>query len=765
MDEFERHPTNTTALDARAAYDAQLGLRDVLGFLRRNWMVIILGAVMCTALGVFYTRSVEPTFTAVARVVIDPEQARIASQNFVSGAIIIETGEVESQIEIVKSEAIAMMVIHELNLTDDPELQLDRSWSATAARLLSFVGIDLEQPDADAPELAMRRTVAGFFDRLRVWRVGQSYVMEIAYTSSDPAKAARIANATAHHYIQAGLEAKSQAAKSGAKWLEGRLAEVSRQANQAARAVEEFRSANNISQAGETSLDQQQLAETSSQLSAAKADTAAQRARLVTIERLLSSGDLTHGYVDEALTSLQITTLRENLIAATARLDELRGRYGPDGMAVVAVKAEIDGLKDEIRQELLRIGQVYKANLETAERREELLAGQLVTVLESGSNKNKARVDLVELESRAHTYRQMYQTVLQQLMTALQQASFPVGEARMVATAATPLTPTWPKMSLILAMSLAVGSMVGLGYAGLREALDRRIRTPVRLRQHLDVPSLGVVPRVRFDRKYVPSDADDPQEKIRARLRHRLNFALQHPHEPFSQSLRDVMASIDLMFRAGEPKIIGVTSAIAGEGKTTVASNLAQLYASAGSRTILIDACCVNSTLSDVLILPEEREDSPTAPQRPAASQGKQMGQQPQARRQLVAARKRRPRRNSVNGLSIIGPPLLLGVDDVAFMMEGSYRNLNFPALRAHLEHLRPRHDVVILDLPDLEGSADARMVSAFADAMVFVVGNQRKVTLDRLAAAIAGCGGAQSRFGVLLNKMSRRASRAASAR
>lgn len=748
-DGFENYAARAV-IDTRETDVAQTGLRDIVGFLWRNWLPIVAAMVACLSLGVIYIRSAEQTFTATARVVIDPEQARIASQDSVSGAIIIETGEVESQIEIVKSEAIAMTVIERLKLIEDPELQDNLGWRARIAAFLPFLGVQAAEPVEDTPELVMRRTVAGYFTRLRVWRVGQSYVMEIAYTSSDPAKAARIANAAAQHYIQAGLEAKAQAARSGATWLEGRLAEISNQVNRSARAVQEFRSANNISQAGETSLDQQQLAETSTQLSAAKADTASQRARLTTIERLLQSGDLAHGYVDEALTSLQITTLRENLIAATTRLEELRSRYGPQGTAVRAVEAEIAGLKAGIREELMRIGQVYRANLETAERREDLLSAQFQGVLEAGADKNKARVDLIELESRANTYRQMYESVMQQLMTALQQASFPVGDARIVATAATPLQRTWPQSGLIVAMSLSVGAMLGLGIAGLRETLDRRIRNPTRLRRYLDLPTMGVVPRARFQHKNARATDDGGADEIL----YRLNYALEEPDEPFTLALRAAMASIDLMFRPGQSRIIGITSAIAGEGKTTMACNLAHLYASSGSRTILIDACCRNATLTDTLISGE-------SPALAVASDLRQTMQKHEGAandRAVAVGRKSSLRKNGTAGLPILAPPLLVGVESIASTSERFQRNLNFPALRSHLERLRARHDVIILDLPDLESSADARLVSAFVDAMVAVVGNQRKVTLDRLENAIASCGASRTRlFGVLLNKVKQR--------
>ncbi|MHC1550417.1 GumC family protein [Phyllobacterium sp. K27] len=704
-----------------------IGMSDIVGFLRRNWRFVgasIMGSVL---IAISYLAVAEPVFTATARIVIDPEQARIASQDAVSGTIVIETGEVESQVEIIRSEAIAKSVIEQLSLTEDPELQDEKS-------LLSSLAFWRPGEDKEVePELTMRKTVAGFLERLRVWRVGQSYVLDVAYNSTDPVKAATVANATALAYIKSGLDAKSTAAKSGAGWLESRLAEISDQANASARAVENFRNQNQISQAGATSLDEQQLSEANIQLSRAKADTAAEKAKLAMINKFLQSETYVDGYVDEALRSPQITALRERLNTASTQLDELKGRYGENGPAVQAAQQEITRLKGEVRQEIVRIGQVYRSNVEAAERREQYVNDQLQATIQSGLSKGMARVQLSELESRANTYRQMYQSLMQQLISALQQESFPVGDSRLVSSAAIPLGKTWPKGSLVIALASVLGGLAGLAYSAVREVSDRRIKTESRLRRELGLNSLGTLPFVsaRAISKAAPQD----QYQL-------LNFVLDHPDHLFSDAVRNTKASLDLIMRRQGAKVVGITSALPGEGKTTVASNLAQLYAATGSRTMLIDTCAANPTLTRLLTtITEPHQAIPTD----VAKDRRELDLTKDAtRRDARSIRKVDNVRTEepYPSVSVITPPALMGVDEITHNSGQAYRYLNLQALESHLDRLRDQHDIIILDLPDLTTTADARIVSVIVDCVILTVGDRQNVTLDVLGAAIASCSG-----------------------
>lgn len=746
-----------------------LTFRDVWLFLRRHMMLIGFVSLVGLCVGAIYMLKTTPSYTAIARLVMDPEQARIASQDAYTGTIIIEAAEVASKVEIVKSEAIALSVIRQLKLTEDPEIFENASWRSSLRRLVTGVTAIFERAGDEAETAKtideddlMRRAMAGFLSRVSVRRVGQSYLLEIGYTSNDGAKAARAANAIANAYIKTGMNAKSEAARSGADWLEGRLIEVGRQAKKAALAVEEFRGRYNIPQVGATSsLEQQQISEINSQLLAAKANTAAEVAKLSTIDRLLSGG-LPDGYVDDALKSTSIYKLRDDALAATTRLNVLKSRYGEGGAAVQAAEREIAAYQQEIRNELQRIQSVYKANVETAKTRESLIEDDFKNIMSSGSEKNMARVELAELESRASTYRRMYESVLQQLMSTLQKESFPVGDARIVAAATTPFTKTWPKSSVVMPFSLALGLVFGLLGAGVRELTDRRIGTGGRLERDLGLQPLGRVPMVvlpppgvlQANKKRPAPNMISPDTRLLRRV-------LDAPYSHFAEALRGIKNMIDSVFLSNDVKVIGITSVANGEGKTTIATNLAQLYLNEGMPTVLVDANFQDMHLSNL-----------------AARNGEELGlvvaPAPVSLQEASARRNRQPQYHGMRGeddaarmeseltaalshaaVAATEPLMpLVTVGQIRSAADPHHKYGHLPALKTTIEGLRRQYKVVIVDLAAFEGSADAQSAASYVDAVLLVLGNPQKMTIDRLSESLASYGKARvSILGAVLNR------------
>ncbi|WP_165899844.1 GumC family protein [Borborobacter arsenicus] len=762
-----------TAADRAGAAGQYLTFRDIWAFLRRHMVLIGVVSIAGLGFGVVYMLKTPPSYTAIARLVIDPEQARITSQDAYTGTIIIEAAEVASKVEIVKSEAIALSVIRQLKLTEDPEIFENTSWRASLRKLVTGVMsiFEPESEEADTnttidEEDLMRRAMAGFLSRVSVRRVGQSYVLEIGYTSNDGAKAARTANAIANAYIKTGMNAKSEAARSGADWLEGRLIEVGRQAKKAALAVEEFRGRNNIPQIGATSsLEQQQVSEINSQLLAAKANTAAEAAKLSTINRLVSGG-LPDGYVDDALKSTSIYKLRDDALAATTRLNILKSRYGEDGAAVQAAEREIAAFQQEIRNELLRIQSVYKANVETAKTRERLLEQDFNMIVASGSEKNMARVELAELESRASTYRRMYESVLQQLMSTLQKESFPVGDARIVTAATTPFTKTWPKSSIVMPFSLALGMIFGLLAAGTRELTDRRIGEGGRLGRELGLQSLGHVPRVNLLPHQGPqmlqpvgklpvANTAMPETRLLRRV-------LDSPYSHFAEALRGIKNAIDSAFLSNDVKVIGVTSVASGEGKTTIATNLAQLYLNEGVPTVLVDANFQDAHLSNLATRSSHELNLTLTPVPPSLQEASTRRlRHPQYHGERGGIETAEIQAETIKGQPALASALpdcallpLVTVGQIRNAADPHHKYGHLPALKTTLEGLRRQYKVVIVDLAAFEGSADAQSAASYTDAVLLVLGNPKKMTLDRLSDALVGYGKARvSILGAILNR------------
>lgn len=719
--------------DAKGAGENEyISFRDVWRFLQHHWLIFVVFTAAGLGIGGLYMAMTQPVYTATTRLVMDPDQGRIASQDAFTGTVIIEAAEIASQVEIVKSEAIARAVVQKLNLTEDPEIVGGVSWQAALHDKLHAIASYFGRGDSDGTKTEvreddlMRRTMASFLSRVSVNRVGQSYILEIGYSSVDPYKAAQAANAIAQAYISTGLSERASAAQSGANWLETRLIEVGRQAREAAMNVEEFRAKNGIMEISKTSsLDQQQLSELSSQEVTAKAQTAAESAKLATLNQLMAGGKV-EGDVDETMNNPRIQKLQEDLGAATIKLNNLASRYDADNPAILAAQQEIDRLKADMRKEFERIQAVYKANLDVAQTREKLLSDELSNLKEAGTDKNLARVELSEMESRATTYRRMYESILQQLIGALQKESFPLGNVRVVTAAAVPLAKTWPKSSFVMPFTAMLGLAAGVMAALLRDGLDRRVSSSEKLRRELGITSLGHVP-VYSSPSFLPGSMVVANATWR-RTMLPLRSVLDTPYSQFSEALRGVKHSIDSAFPPNAPMVIGITSVGTGEGKTTIATNLAQLYQHEGASVVLVDADFLNARLSCVV-----------------TESGTEFGMEALSisdvpRRYAIAHEAGSLAAEAETMRTHDGVPVVT-VDETEKSVAAFQRYGHLPALKTEIDLLRRQYKVVIVDMSAFEDSADTRVICTYLEGIVVVVGQTNKMTVERLSDALASFG------------------------
>ena len=177
-------------------------------------------------------------------------------------------------------------------------------------------------------------------------------MIDVGFTSLDPAKAARIANAVGDAYLVEQLEARYDAAKRASTWLNERMQGLAQQVQSAEKAVAEYRTTHKIVETSTGAIDKQQVAELSAQLALSRARTVETRAKFEQAERTLSRGG-NMAAVAEVLQSPVIASLRTQEAEVARREADLTSRYGPLYPQVVTVRAELAdihrGIKSEIR--------------------------------------------------------------------------------------------------------------------------------------------------------------------------------------------------------------------------------------------------------------------------------------------------------------------------------------------------------------------------------------------------------------------------------
>jgi succinoglycan biosynthesis transport protein ExoP len=580
--------------DSNSGSVSMLQIRD---FLSREWRIIALVTALSIILGAVYVFVSPSRFTAQADMIIDTKRVTWTQTEMASESRTLEDASVESEIETTRSERVALSVIRRLHLDDDPEFV--GTTQSLVRRVLSILKLEGPQK-ALSNEEKMRQVVGGVKDNLRVVRLGRSYIEQIAYTSLDRNKAANIANAFAEAYIEDQLQAKFEATRRASVWLEQRIGELRQQASDAYREVQDFKSKNGIiigldgKLASDVELDQLGIA-----LAKARADTSQARAKLDRITRVLEQRteketfNIPDPIVTDALSNPVITKLRQQYLDDQNKESEWSARYGPDHQAARNLRAEMAALQRAIWDEISRIAESYKSELQIARSQEEAIDKRMTEVFQASSETRQSQVRLRELETAANTYRGIYETFLSRFTQSVQQQSFPSTEARVVTFATPPGSPSSPKVSLTIALAAVCGLALGLIAAFLREQMSRQIYTRAHLEKLLGTSCLAVLPAIAEKRSGLSKLRSGPESGAFRRINEVAPFSAT------AEALRYIKVAIDLHPTGG--KVIGMISALPGEGKTTVAAAFATFVAKSGARVLLIDADMRNPTMTRTL--------------------------------------------------------------------------------------------------------------------------------------------------------------------
>jgi len=483
-------PTRANFAGAESLSPAEL-LDSFVHFLRQQYLIVLVTLLLTTSLGVIYLTVARPSYTAVATMLIDTRKTQFLQQQPTYSDAQVDSASIESQIRVLQSDDVALAVIKNLQLTDDPE----------------FIGKNSAATAYDR----MRTALTALKSRLEVRRDALSYIIEVRFRSYDAKKAARIANAIVDAYIVDQLDAKYQSTLRASDWLEGRIRDLRDKASTAEQAVVDYQRDHNIvvvdnslnnhsvvDPAGKTASEQR-VSELNSQLLIAREKVAEARAKLDRIQSVLSSdsaGSL-DTTVTDALNNDVVSKLRTQYLDLASKEHDWAARYGKDHLAVVNLRNQMAEINAAITDQVKQIAGTYKSNFEIEKQHAEEAQRAYDEAVAQAEQNNQSKVVLNDLVSKAKTYRDLYENFLQRYMESVQEQSFPITEARLISPALPPLVKSSPKTLLTLAICAAVGIIFGLAIGVFRDLWDRVFRTTEQAEKILHVPCVALVPRLK----------------------------------------------------------------------------------------------------------------------------------------------------------------------------------------------------------------------------------------------------------------------------
>lgn len=686
-----------------AGHHRTVDLREMIRILRRRR--VIAGAVVAGIVGLTgaFCLLTTPLYSAAATVLIDPHRSHVADtgdqpqqpSNFGTDDAMIE-----SQVLLMQSPAVLDRVIDQLHLASDPEFMPKwHFWDPLFALFRQSRPSTGQSPQ----QIAKLRTLEVLQKRLKVTREGATFVIIVAASSEHPIKAAKIANAVADSYFYEQVNSRTNTNRIAAGWLNDQLNALKARVQASDKAVEEFRAANNLITTQGQTVNDQQLTDLNNKLMEAHVATAEARSKFELVEGIVKNRS-DPGTIDQALNSTVIGQLRTQYADIAKNVADLSSKFGPQHPQVLNAKAQLAATQRLINQEMQRILANTREAYQVAQSREQALKKNLDQLQSASSDLNKSQVHLRELQREADANRTLYESFLARYKQTTAQESLDLPDSRIVSRAEVPLNPSFPKTTLMLALALFVGAGLGAIAAFIADFLDRRVKSVSQAEFVTSLPTLAAVPlvgtRELARRAYRGRNAlgqYDPQKTIMLPAVMQpplMRYALEEPTSLFAEAVRAVRLAVQRGTRSEPIKMVMVSSAVDGEGKTTLSVNLALSLAAIGMRTILVDGDLRNPELTRSLC--------------PRAQSGLievAIGHAPLEDAVLID----RP-----TGLAILPSPPRRATFINEFVFSDAMSNL--------LDHLRRRFDFVIVDSPPLVPLVDARALAEHADRIVLAI-------------------------------------------
>jgi len=669
--------------------ERQIGnLVDYLRVLHKRRWTAVTAFLIVLASVTTYTFTATSIYEARTRLLIEADGPNVINFAEVVDEQRAKADYYQTQYNILQSRQLARKTIEALQLWDSPYLGGGKGgfW----ARLIGFGGAARPAAGQNTGEtLEQSRTIDKFLDNLTISPIRNSRLVDIKYRMPDPDFAMRIANGIARNYIDQNLEYKFMASKEANDWLGERLAEQRRQVESAEAALQHYREQHDaISLQDRENIVVQKLADLNAAVTQAKTERFQKQALYNQLQGLAAKG----GAIDTfpaILSNTYVQQVKAELAQLQTQQTQLSEKLGDKHPDLIKVRTAITLAQTKLDGEIAKVVQSVRNEYQAALAKENSLNSALDQQKTEAQSMNRKAIDYGVLDRDVQSSKQIYESLLQRAKETGVSSELKTSNIRVVDAAERPRTPASPRKILNLTLALFGGSLFAVSLAFFFEYLDSRIKTPDEIRTHLGLSPLGMVPAI----------AEGSWKGLEPLISTGVPPG-------FAEAMRAIRTNV--LFSSAEEgaRTLVVTSTGPGEGKTTIACNLAIALAQSGQRVLLIDGDMRRPRVHDVF----------------------RQNQEPGLSNLMVghAAPSACIRKSSVVGLWLLTAGR---VPPNPAELVGSQRFKEF--IRSLGEHF----DSVILDTPPALAVTDAAIAASAASGIVFVVGAEMT---SRQAAKIA---------------------------
>ncbi|MCK5360524.1 MAG: polysaccharide biosynthesis tyrosine autokinase [Gammaproteobacteria bacterium] len=690
--------------------DAAINLRDYWRVLVNRKGTIFIFSFIVVVAALISTFLTTPIYRSTVTLQIERESEKLMDyQRSIPGEGGGNREFYETQYNLLRSRTLARRVINQLGLETSAKAPVETKQSffkemqTTISNFLT--GVEPEAPSDDPSQKQRPANLEGaFLNNLSIQPVKNSRLVKISYDSPNKNLTADVVNSLAKNYINTTLERRFDSSSYAKNFISERLKQVRADLEDSERNLVNYAKARDS-----FDLDSIQSSLVT-KLDILNGEIVTAETQRIEVESQYKGMEkLGTGAFIQVLEDPVIQKYKETLADLEREYENNLKKFKPAFPKMLQLKSEIDSIKAKFRSQKNNIVAAVKAKYEAAVMKEAMLKSRLSSLKTELLDLNDKSTDYSVLKRDVQTNRDLYDGLLSRMKEVTVVAGLGTNNVSVVDPGVVPGGPIKPNLKKNLIKALILGLFGGIGLAFLFEFLDDSVKSGTEVEKVTGLALLGIIPRAG-------DDVDEDQ-----------SLALVTHDAPVSQiaeAFRSCRTALTYATSVGIPKVLHVTSASAGEGKTTTSFSLAITFAQMGKTVLLINGDLRNPSLQRELNLPNEV--------------GLTTHLTGKALLSTIVLKTHIPNLYAIT----TGP---LPPNPAELLSSDKMRNV--------IEKTANKFDLVVVDSPPVLGLADALVLANIADATVMVVssGETRsgalKGSLTRLRRSRANL------IGVILNK------------
>jgi capsular exopolysaccharide synthesis family protein len=545
------------------------GLVDMLAIVKRHRLLFTMCFILVFGVACAVIFTLQSRYQSQAMLVLDTRTAHFSDlpSGVDSPGSLADLNFVRSQVQILQSADIARRVVEALDLQANPDFMPQPSLLlglVTRGRAL----LGLPQPQVrETPDDILQRAVTNYLAHLSVFNDDRSYVITLGFSSPNAGLAQRILAKHIALYLADQTAAKELVISKADDWLTTELAGLGAKVAASEKKLQAFQDSNHLIRSGGETINGHQLADVTAQLAVARGDLLRKEARLDTLKTGASSDS-------DVLASQLVQKLREQESTLGAQVAQLSSRYGAAYPDLVNTRAALADVRRRIAAETGRMASAAASDVVAARANVQQLQGEVSRLEQQAGADSGTELEVTQLQSETDADRKLYADLLSRSKQVEIQRQIQEPDARVVAQPDLPLNPVFPRHGLLVAVAVALAVVLAGALCLLVDRSRSTSQSLGELEMMCGVAGLAMVPRI---------------SRAASRLR-RGHGGASIARSYLGSSLQTLRNSIAYRTAGHTPRVFLFTSALQGEGKSTLSMYFSRSVAASGRRVLLIDA-------------------------------------------------------------------------------------------------------------------------------------------------------------------------------